>query len=130
MQDNRMKREISHKTEVSLASGKNAERIKRNLANGLNGGFMIMSPDPVVGETPGENGYIQCIINGLPAGTSVVSVWATENSGGASHAGDAVYETYSVQLFNNGTQCRVLFGIGWTGHRGQTLPSGLQVFYS
>lgn len=83
--------------------------------------FARLTPDA----SPGANSVI---ITGLPAGTRAISVWVTEwtaNGGGQSHAGQAVFTTSSVQLFANGTQCRVLYHLHWTTH----LPAGVQVIY-
>jgi hypothetical protein len=60
----------------------------------------------------------------LPAGTRVISVWMTEwANGNVSHAGAAWFTTSSVQLFANGTRCRVQYHSSW----GTNLPAGYQV---
>jgi subtilisin family serine protease len=71
-------------------------------------------------------GFDSLIITGLPAGTRAISVWMTEwippNN---PHAGDARFDTISVQLFDDGRQCRVVFRLNW----GATLPAGAQVMF-
>jgi hypothetical protein len=64
-------------------------------------------------------------LSGFPAGTRYISAWMTERSGDAPHAGSAIYYTDSVQLYNNGTQCRIAFRLDW----GSSLPSAAQVIY-
>jgi hypothetical protein len=60
----------------------------------------------------------------LPVGTRVISVWMTEwANGNVSHAGGAWFTTASVQLYNNGSRCRVRFHSSW----GTNLPAGYQV---
>jgi hypothetical protein len=60
----------------------------------------------------------------IPAGTSVISVWMTEwIQGNLSHAGSAWFTTTSVQLYNNGNNCRVRYYLDW----GSYLPAGYQV---
>jgi len=91
----------------------------RALAGGLNSFFSRTSPDA----SPGRN---TLTISGLPTGTRVVSVWMTEwIPGNQPHAGGAFFYTTSVQLYNNGTQCRVVFNLDWGDH----LPAGCQVIY-
>jgi hypothetical protein len=81
--------------------------------------FSRTSPDA----SPGRN---TVTISGLPAGTRVISVWMTEwAQGNQPHAGGAFFYTTSVQLYNNGTQCRVIFNLDWGSH----LPAGCQVIY-
>ncbi len=91
----------------------------RELANGLNSFFSRTTPDG----SPGRN---VLTINGLPAGTRVISVWITEwSEGNKPHAGGAFFYTTSVQLYNDGTQCRVIFNLDWSDH----LATGCQVIY-
>jgi hypothetical protein len=91
----------------------------RALAVGLNTFFTRITPDA----SPGRN---TLTISGLPADTRVISVWMTEwASGNLPHAGGAFFYTTSVQLYNNGTQCRVIFNLDW----GSSLPAGCQVIY-
>lgn len=60
----------------------------------------------------------------LPAGTSSISVWMTEwANGNVSHAGGAWFYTYSVQLYANGSRCRVRYYLEWNTY----LPTGYQV---
>jgi len=81
--------------------------------------FARISPD----STPGRN---QLTINGLPSGTRVISVWMTEwLSPDNPHAGNAVFSTQSVQLYANGTKCRVIYHSSWGSH----LPAAAQVIY-
>jgi len=62
----------------------------------------------------------------LPTGTRAISVWMTEwILGDMPHAGGAFFYTSSVQLFNDGTQCRVVFDLDWSDH----LPAACQVIY-
>ena len=91
----------------------------RALAGGLSSFFTRITPDA----SPGRNSLV---ISGLPAGTRVVSVWMTEwLPGNQPHAGGAFFYTNSVQLFNNGTQCRVIFNLEWGAH----LPTACQVIF-
>ena len=81
--------------------------------------FSRSTPDA----SPGRN---TLTINGLPAGTRTISVWMTEwVAGNAPHAGAAFFYTTSVQLYNNGTQCRVIYNLDWNNH----LPAGCSVIY-
>jgi hypothetical protein len=71
-------------------------------------------------------GLDSLIITGLPTGTRAISVWVTEwIPPNTSHAGDARFDTLSVQLFDDGRQCRVVFRLNW----GSTLPTGAQVMF-
>jgi len=64
-------------------------------------------------------------IRGLPAGTRGVSVWMTEwVLPNTPHAGGARFDTMSVQLFDNGRQCRVVYRLNWGG----SLPAAFQGF--
>ena len=81
--------------------------------------FSRMSPDA----SPGWN---TLTISGLPAGTRGITAWVTEwKSGNRPHAGGAWFTTNSVQLFENGTKCRVRFHSSWGSH----LPAGAQIIY-
>lgn len=81
--------------------------------------FTRMSPDP----SPGRN---VLTISGLPDGTRGISAWATEwSQGDKPHAGGAFFNTLSVQLYDNGTKCRVVFELDWGSH----LPGGAQVIF-
>jgi len=81
--------------------------------------FGRITPDA----SPGRN---TLTISGLPAGTRCISVWMTEFvAPNQPHAGGAFFYTTSVQLFNNGTQCRVIFNLDW----GKFLPAACQVIY-
>ncbi|MBP3956155.1 hypothetical protein J8F10_12765 [Gemmata sp. G18] len=101
-----------HKLDVSKVQA-------RALANGLSSFFSRTTPDA----SPGRN---ILTISGLPAGTRVITVWITEwAAGNRPHAGGAFFYTTSVQLFNNGTQCRVVYNLDWGSH----LPAGCQVIY-
>lgn len=96
-----------------------AQSQSRMLAGGLATFFSRISPD----SAPGRN---TLTISGLPAGTRVISVWMTEwAQGNRPHAGGAVFSTSSVQLYNNGTQCRVIFNQDWNHY----LPAACQVIY-
>lgn len=91
----------------------------RTLAGGLQSFFTRISPDA----SPGRN---TLTINGLPAGTRAISVWMTEwASGNQPHAGGAFFNTASVQLYDNGQRCRVVFNLEWSSH----LPAACQVIY-
>lgn len=91
----------------------------RALAAGLSSFFARTSPDA----SPGRN---VLTIRGLPAGTRVITVWMTEwAQGNQPHAGGAFFYTSSVQLYSNGTLCRVVFNLDWGSH----LPAGCQVIY-
>ncbi len=81
--------------------------------------FARISPD----SSPGWN---TLTISGLPAGTRAISVWMTEWSlPNNPHAGGAWYTTASVQLYANGTKCRVRYHLDWSTH----LPTACQVIY-
>lgn len=91
-----------------------------NLMGGVNVFFARMSPDA----SPGRN---ELTISGLPAGTRGVTAWVTEwIPPDNPHAGSAILHTQSVQLFDNGTKCRVIFNLDW----GSGLPAAAQVMYS
>lgn len=81
--------------------------------------FGRVTPDP----SPGRN---TLTISGLPQGTRCISVWMTEfvlpNN---PHAGAAFFYTTSVQLYNDGTQCRVIYNLDWN----RTLPAAAQVIF-
>jgi subtilisin family serine protease len=82
--------------------------------------FLRISPDAA----PGSN---RLIIRGLPRGTRSVSAWMTEwASPDQPHAGGARFDTISVQLFEDGTRCRVDFVMHW----GATLPAAVQLMYA
>jgi hypothetical protein len=98
------------------------------------GGFLPMTPDPPcyvynpnIPELSHEIRWFDCIISGFPAGTTMVSAWASENAGGVSHAGEASVFTWGVQMFENGTKCRVRFGIRYSA---ATLPAGVLLMYA
>jgi hypothetical protein len=81
--------------------------------------FSRMAPDA----SPGWN---TLTISGLPAGTRGITAWVTEWApGNKPHAGGAWFNTESVQLFDDGRQCRVRFYSTWGSH----LPAGVQVIY-
>ncbi len=67
------------------------------------------------------------IITGLPAGTQFISAWVTEwKPGNRPHAGDALFLTFSVQLFESGTKCRILYSMEeWS----TPLPAAVQLMY-
>ena len=88
------------------------------LGTTLWGDFARSTPDAA----PGWN-YI--IIDGLPAGTRFVSAWITEWTATGPHAGSAIFNTASVQLFNDGTQCRIIYQLDW----GSSLPPAVQLIY-
>jgi len=91
----------------------------RALSGNLSSFFSRISPDA----NPGRS---VLTISGLPVGTRVISVWMTEwILGDQPHAGSAFFYTSSVQLYNNGTQCRVVYNLDWSGH----LPAACQVIY-
>ena len=90
------------------------------IAGSFNSLFGRISPDA----RPGSN---TLTITGLPAGTRVITVWMTEwAQGNQPHAGGAFFYTTSVQLFDNGTKCRVVFSMG--GYN-TNLPAAAQVIY-
>jgi hypothetical protein len=81
--------------------------------------FSRMSPDP----SPGRN---TLTISGLPAGTRGITAWVTEwSAGDKPHAGGAFFYTHSVQLYDDGKKCRVVFDLDWGSH----LPAGAQVIF-
>ncbi|MDQ1613364.1 MAG: hypothetical protein QOG00_3295 [Pyrinomonadaceae bacterium] len=81
--------------------------------------FGRMSPDPA----PGWN---TLTISGMPLNTRVITVWVTEwVAGNYSHAGQAWLSTDSVQLYNQGRNCRVRFYLNWVAR----LPSGAMIIY-
>lgn len=89
----------------------------KQLASGLWFFFGRTTPD----SQPGRN---TLTLSQLPSGTTVISVWITEwippNN---SHAKSAFFYTSSVQLYNNGTNCRVVYDLDWNTN----LPTGYQV---
>ncbi|HEV2802884.1 MAG TPA: hypothetical protein VGW12_20615 [Pyrinomonadaceae bacterium] len=71
-------------------------------------------------------GWNVLTIRGLTPNTRVITVWMTEwSAGNFSHAGAAWFYTYSVQLYNQGRNCRVRYYLDWGSH----LPTGAQVVY-
>lgn len=114
---------------VHLSKPENAKRLKQ-LDGGSWSGYYTFSEQIECVDTydsPGF-GYVG-FINDVPAGTTLASAWATEDAGGYSHFGDAVFATYSVQLDANGTRLRVVFGAAWPGHGGAKLNCGVQVMF-
>ena len=102
--------------EVTLDASKH---IKQQAVGGLTGFFGRITPDP-------NPGRATLTITGLPAGTRMVSVWMTEwTPPNNPHAGGAFFYTSSVQLYADGTNCRVIYSLDWSGH----LPAGAQVIY-
>ena len=94
-------------------------RVKDGAAALTASGYVPLTPDA-------DPGWNVATIS-LPAGTRVASAWATEDGGGASHAGGAYFNTVSVQLYDNGTKLRVRFQMeGWPTH----LPSALMVVFA
>lgn len=103
-------------TQVDLAKVKIRPQAAGSLLNTF---FSRTTPD----SSPGRN---ILTISGLPAGTRVISVWMTEwSQDGQPHAGGAFFYTTSVQLYNNGQQCRVVYNQDWNTN----LPAGCQVIY-
>ena len=71
-------------------------------------------------------GYNNLTITGLPPGTRAISAWMTEFAlPNNPHAGGAFFSTQSVQLYDNGTRCRVRFHLQWGSH----LPTAVQCIY-
>jgi len=96
-----------------------AAKLKVAAGAGVSVSFNRMSPDPA----PGWN---TLTITGLPAGTRGITAWVTEwSAGNRPHAGSAWFTTTSVQLYSNGTRCRVRFHLQWSRH----LPAGAQIIY-
>lgn len=90
-----------------------------HLTSGVTVGFGRMTPDA----RPGQN---KLTITGLPAGTRGITAWITEVlPDGTPHAGGAWFTTTSVQLFDDGRQCRVLFTSSFNTH----LPAAAQVMF-
>lgn len=88
-------------------------------ARGISVFFGRISPDA----SPGWN---TLTVTGLPAGTRGVSAWVTEwVTGNMPHAGSAWFTTTSVQLYDNGTKCRVRFHLQWDKH----LPAAVQMVF-
>ncbi|MBA3313951.1 MAG: hypothetical protein M3552_19845 [Planctomycetota bacterium] len=103
-------------TELTLDASKAEVHI---LATGLSCFFSRISPDAA----PGRN---TLTISGLAANTRCITVWMTEwSAGNKPHAGGAFFYTSSVQLYDNGTKCRVIFNLDWSRH----LPAACQVIY-
>ncbi len=97
-------------------------------------------PDAVSGQAAGSQlqtffgrvtpdaspGWNTLTITGLPLGSRVASVWMTEwVAGNFSHAGSAWYSTASVQLYDQGSKCRVRYHLDWGTH----LPTGFMLIY-
>ncbi|WP_028981858.1 hypothetical protein [Sporocytophaga myxococcoides] len=77
------------------------------MAGAFSGFFARISLDA----QPGEN---EVIIHSLPLGTKCITVWMMEwSSPNNPHVGDAVFYTDSVQLFDNGTKCRVKYRLDY-----------------
>lgn len=89
------------------------------MAGGVTTGFVRLSVD----SHPGTNVHN---LQGLPAGTRSISLWVTEcKDGNLPWAGNAIISTSSVQLFDNGRQCRFIFNSSW----GTSLPVAAQFMY-
>jgi hypothetical protein len=96
--------------EISMAKGQGTIKPKKvgiePKAGGalLQTGFVRVRPDA----SPGWN---TIVLTGLPLGTKFMSVWMTEFDPGNnfSTAGNAFFDTHSVQLFDRGRQCRVRY---------------------
>ncbi|MDQ1557599.1 MAG: hypothetical protein QOD32_659 [Pyrinomonadaceae bacterium] len=113
-------------TQTSVSEGKSTAKLPAAVSAGVGAGgaalttfFGRVTPDA----SPGWN---TLIISGLPLNTRVVTVWMTEwVQGNFSHAGAAWYYTYSVQLFNQGRNCRVRYYLEWNTH----LATGFQLIF-
>lgn len=113
--------EDSGRTVLQPAAGDSTAAIKSEVAAQAGPGcaFGRIQPDA----SPGWN---TLTISGFPAGTRAISVWMTEWIGGNQpHAGAAWFTTTSVQLFDNGTKCRVRFHLEWGRH----LPAAFQAIF-
>lgn len=106
-------------TPPAVGSEQSLDLSGESFAAGLVPNFFRISPDA----SPGGN---TLTIRGLPNGTRAISVWMTEwVPPNHPHAGAARFDTQSVQLFNNGTMCRVVFHLHWGRH----LPAAAQVIF-
>jgi subtilisin family serine protease len=86
---------------------------------GVKTAFIRLSADA----QPGRNVHF---LTGLPAGTRAISIWVTEwRDGNMPGISDAVMSTSSVQLFNNGRQCRFVFDSSATS----SLPVAAQIIF-
>lgn len=100
-----------------ITVGEEAEAVEIT-GTGLHGFFARIAPDA----SPGNN---TLTITGLPPGTRYITVWMTEWQNGQPHAGGAFFYTSSVQLYDNGRKCRVIYRLDWNRH----LPAAAQVIY-
>ncbi len=88
---------LSSTTTMDIASS------ETRIAGAFSGFFSRIS----LNAQPGDN---EVIIHNLPFGTKCITVWMMEWSiPNNPHVGDAVFYTNSVQLFDNGTKCRVKY---------------------
>lgn len=106
-------------TQLEQKEGKQTLNLPAGLQAVLQTFFSRISPDA----SPKWN---TLTIRGLPPGTRAISVWMTEWAlPNNPHAGGAWYTTASVQLYENGTKCRVRFYLDWGTH----LPTACQVIF-
>ena len=117
--------ESSGKTQFTQSEGRQTLKIPKSAVGPEVGGaalqtfFTRISPDAA----PGWN---TLTITGLATNTRVITVWMTEwVLGNQSHAGGAWYTTVSVQLFDQGRQCRVRYYLEWNSH----LPTACMAIY-
>ena len=93
--------------------------VSSSMGTGVTTGFMRLSVD----SRPGQNIHN---LRGLPPGTRAISIWVTEwKDGNQPWAGSAFLSTSSVQLHDNGRQCRFVFHSSWN----TSLPVAIQYFY-
>ena len=107
---------------IDVSAEKYAESAK--VTGGLTYGFAVGWG------APANAGRQEVHLINLPAGTRFASVWVSEQSGqpAQSHVGSAIFYTYSVQLFKNGTMCRIIYELVWPNRHG-TVGAGLQYIF-
>lgn len=89
------------------------------------GGYRRVGPSPTYNsDRVVVTGTINLL---LPAETTMVSAWVTEDVGGGPHAGAAEVMTWSVQLYDGGNQALVRCGVKWNQ---SSLDVGISVIFA
>jgi hypothetical protein len=115
----------SGKTASEISVAKSTIKLKKVGIEPTAGGAALVT-EFLRMDTDASPGWNSLIISGLPVNTRVISVWITEwVPGNFSHAGNAFFNTVSVQLFNRGTQCRANFFLNFD----RSLPAAAMIIH-